>query len=90
MLRIWNPDFSKLVSEVNINQEVTSCDVSIDQKEIAVLAKNGILSHLELETSSFRVLMRSHSDEVTGLAINNLTGNLVSIGRDSSIKIWLA
>ena len=59
-LRIWSPDFSKLVSEVSINQEVASCDINVDQKEIAVLSKDGSLSLLELESSSFRVLIRSH------------------------------
>ena len=29
-LRIWSPDFSKLVSEVSINQEVASCDINVD------------------------------------------------------------
>ena len=59
-LRIWSPDFTKLVSEVSINQEVASCDINVDQKEIAVLSKDGSLSLLELETSSFKVLIRSH------------------------------
>ena len=59
-LRIWSPDFTKLVSEVSINQEVASCDINVDQKEIAVLSKDGSLSLLELESSSFRVLIRSH------------------------------
>ena len=59
-LRIWSPDFSKLVSEVSINQEVASCDINVDQKEICVLSQDGALSLLELESSSFRVLIRSH------------------------------
>ena len=59
-LRIWSPDFSKLVSEVSINQEIASCDINIDQKEIAVLSTDCSLSLLELESSSFRVLIRSH------------------------------
>ena len=29
-LRIWSPDFSKLVSEVSINQEIASCDINVD------------------------------------------------------------
>ena len=59
-LRICSPDFGKLVSEVSINQEVASCDINVDQKEIAVLGTDGSLSLLELESSSFRVLIRSH------------------------------
>lgn len=89
-LRIWSPDFGKLVSEVSINQEVASCDINVDQKEIAVLSNDGSLSLLDLEQSSFRVLIRSHKDDIIGLAHNQITGSLVTIGRDSSIKVWLA
>lgn len=89
-LRIWSPDFEKLVSEVAINQEISGCDISVDQKQISVLATDGTLSLLELESSSFNVLQRSHNDEIISVAHNALSGHLVSIGRDSSIKIWVA
>ena len=89
-LRIWSPDFAKLVSEVSINQEVASCDINVDQKEIAVLSKDGSLSLLELESSSFRVLIRSHQDDIVDLTYNNITGALVTIGSDSSVKVWHA
>ena len=35
-LRLWSPDFSKLISEVNTQQTIVSCDVN--HKEIAVLS----------------------------------------------------
>jgi WD40 repeat protein len=54
------------------------------------MSKEGTLSLLELESSSFRVLMRSHTDEIENMAHNVITGSLVSIGRDSSIKVWHA
>lgn len=87
-LRIWSPDFSKLVSEVSIDQEVASCDVNLDQKEISVLSTDGSLSLLELESSSFRVLIRSHKDDIVDMCHNQTSGTLVTIGRDSSIKMW--
>lgn len=89
-LRIWSPDFGKLVSEVSINQTVAACDINVDQKEIAVLSTDGSLSLLDLESSSFRVLIRSHQDDIVDLAHNQITGSLVTIGRDSSIKVWHA
>ena len=89
-LRIWSPDFAKLVSEVSINQEVASCDINVDQKEIAVLSKDGSLSLLELESSSFRVLIRSHQDDIVDITYNDITGALVTIGSDSSVKVWHA
>ena len=89
-LRIWNPDFSKLVSELSIDSEITSCDINVDQKEIAVMSRDGTLSLLGLESTSFRVLMRSHQDNIIDITHNSMTGNLMSIGRDSSVKVWHA
>jgi WD40 repeat protein len=90
VLRLWNHDFSKLASEVALNQAVASCDINVDGNEIAVLGQNGNISLLELESSAFSVLMRSHADEVLGIAVNDITGTLLSIGKDSSIKVWHA
>jgi WD40 repeat protein len=90
VLRLWNHDFSKLASEVSLNQTIASCDINVDGNEIAVLAQNGTISLLELESSAFSVLMRSHADEVQGIALNDITGSLISIGKDSSIKVWHA
>lgn len=87
-LKIWSADLSKLVSEVALNQQIGSCDINLTQSEIAVLADDGTLSVLELDSSSFRVVMRSHQDEIIELCHNKLAGALVSIGRDSSIKVW--
>ena len=78
------------MSEVSINQEIAGCDISIDQKEIAILSKDGTLSLLELEASSFRVLMRSHQGDIIDMTANAFAGCLVTIGKDSSIKVWLA
>ena len=74
---------------MSINQEIVDCDISIDSKEIAILSKDGTLSLLELDASSFKVLMRSHQDHIVDLALNTISGCLVTIGKDSSIKIWL-
>ena len=73
---------------MSLSTEITSCDINVDQKEIAVMSKDGTLSMLELESSSFRILIRSHTDEIEGMAHNVITGTLVSIGRDSSVKVW--
>jgi len=89
-MKIWTPDCTKLVSEVNINQEVLSTDLNVDNSEIVVLAKDGSLSLLELQASSFKVLMRSHLDNIVGIAHNTISGCLVSIGQDSSVKVWQA
>ena len=87
-MKLWSLDFSRLISEVAINQQIGSVDINNDQSEICILADDGTLSVLELDTSSFKVVMRSHQDEIIDLCHNTQAGALVSIGKDSSIKVW--
>ena len=63
-------------------------DVNVHESEISVLSDDGALSILELDTSSFSVVMRSHQDEIIDICHNQLAGMLVSIGKDSSVKVW--
>lgn len=90
ILRIWSPDFKKLISEVNTQQPILSCDINLAQKEIVVLSSHGSISVLDLDTSSYNVLMRSHQENILDIAHNKMSGKLVSVGLDSSIKIWSA
>ena len=89
-VKIWNGDFSRLVSEVSVNQSIRSCDVNIANTEISILATDGTLSVLDLETSSFKVVMRSHQSDLVEVCHNRLASAIVSIGTDSSIKVWSA
>jgi WD40 repeat protein len=61
-LRLWSPDFSKLISEVNTQLPILSCDVN--HKEIVVLGGQGTLSLLDMQESTFNVIVRSHMDTV--------------------------
>ena len=54
------------------------------------MSTDGTLSLLELESSSFRVLVRSHRDDIVDMAHNQMSGTLITIGKDSSIKLWHA
>jgi len=56
--------------------------------EISILASDGTLSVLDLETSSFKVVMRSHQADLVEVCHNRLASAIVSIGADSSIKVW--
>ena len=80
ILRLWSPDFSKLISEVNTQQPILSCD--INHKEIVVLGANGTISILDMEESTFNVILRSHLDNVHDLCYNRPGGKVVSIGKD--------
>ena len=78
ILRLWSPDFSKLISEVNTQQSIISCD--INHKEISVLSTQGTISLLDLEESSFNVTVRSHLDNIQDMCFNKTGGKVVTIG----------
>ena len=59
-VKLWGLDFGRLISEVQINQTIRSVDVNVHETEISVLSDDGALSVLELDTSSFSMVMRSH------------------------------
>lgn len=40
ILRIWTPDFSQLVSEINTHCPITDCDVNIGETEICLITKD--------------------------------------------------
>lgn len=90
VIRLWTPDFGALKSEVKTSTQVASADISYDGNQIAVMsASHGTLSVLDLETSCYDVVMRSHMGHVTDVASNRITGKVVTIsGDDFSVKVW--
>lgn len=91
ILRIWTPDFESLKSEVNTGNSINHIDINSDGSQICVLSSQvGTISILDLENSSFTVAMRSHLDNITDITYNNMTGKLVSVSEDFSVKVWHA
>lgn len=50
----------------------------------------GTISVLDLESSSYNVVLRSHMESVTDVAHNQMTGKLITIGNDYCVKVWHA
>lgn len=91
ILRIWSTDFDNLKSEVNTGNPITHCDVNIDSNQICVLsAPAGTISVLDLESSSYNVVLRSHMDNISDITHNQMSGKLVTVGDDYCVKVWHA
>jgi WD40 repeat protein len=69
---------------------VVSCDINIHGNEIAILGANGQVSLLKLDSSSYNVMIDSHTADLSDVGYNDVTGRLLTAGKDSSIKIWEA
>ena len=90
-IRLWTTDFENLKSEVKTGSPISSCDVNYDGSQICVMSQeSGTISVLDLATSSYNVVLRTHTDHVTDLAHNLMTGKLVTLGDDYCVKIWNA
>lgn len=90
-IRLWSTDFENLKSEVKTGTVVQSCDINYDGSQICVLSvDSGTISVLDLNTSSYNVVLRTHTDHVTDIAHNLITGKLVTLGEDYCVKIWNA
>lgn len=89
ILRIWSTDFENLKSEVNTGNQINHIDINSDSNQICVLSSNqGTISLLDLENSSYNVVMRSHQDNINDIVHNQMTGLLVTVSDDFSVKVW--
>jgi WD40 repeat protein len=90
-MRIWSTDFENLKSEVNTGNQITHCDINLDSTQICVFsAAQGTVSVLDLENSSYNVVLRSHMDNITDLDYNQMTSKLITVGEDYFVKVWHA
>jgi len=53
-------------------------------------APAGTISVLDLESSSYNVVLRSHMDNISDIAHNQMSGKLVTVGDDYCVKVWHA
>ena len=89
VIRLWSPDFSNLKSEVKTISRISSADISYDSNQIAVFSEmSGTVSILDLESSSYDVVIRSHLGQVVDICSNRMTNKLVTISDDYSVKVW--
>ncbi len=66
---MWSHEFTKLISELSVTS-ISAADINNDNSEICILAEEGTLSILELDTSSYKVVMRSHQDDIIEICHN--------------------
>jgi|TARA_B110001450_G_scaffold229665_1_gene230384 WD40 repeat protein len=50
----------------------------------------GTISVLDLDSSSYNVVLRSHMDNINDIAHNQMAGKLVTVGDDYCVKVWHA
>ena len=87
-LRVWPLDFSEFYLEAYHEGVIISLDISYDSQKVACGTSNGSLSILDLNSQSYRTLLRSHTNEIMSLTYQPCTNYLISLSKDGSIRVW--
>ena len=87
-IRVWPLDFSEFFLEAQHESIIIALDVSLDGLKVACGTSANSLSILDLTTQNYKTLLRSHSDTITSLRSQEENHILVSLSKDSSIRIW--
>ena len=87
-VRVWPLDFVDYFLEAHHDSAITSMDVSSDGLHIAIGTEQGAVGLLSVGDQVHRNVLRSHSDTVTGLAIDVHDSMAATAAADGTIRVW--
>lgn len=87
-VRVWPLDFVDYFLEAHHDSAITSLDVSSDGLHIAIGTEQGAVGLLSVGDQVHRNVLRSHSDTVTGLAIDVHDSMAATAAADGTIRVW--
>ena len=87
-VRVWPLDFVDYFLEAHHDSAITSLDVSSDGLHIAIGTEQGAVGLLSVGDQVHRNVLRSHSDTVTGLAVDVHDSMAATAAADGTIRVW--
>ena len=87
-VRVWPLDFSDYFLEAHHDASITSLDVSSDGLAIAIGTEMGAVGMLSVGDHTHHNVLRSHSNKVTGLAIDPHDTMISTASADGTVRIW--
>ncbi|XP_036081888.1 WD repeat-containing protein 90 isoform X3 [Rousettus aegyptiacus] len=87
-LRLWPLDFSSVLLEAEHEGPISSVRLSPDGLHVLSTTSSGHLGFLDIPSREYSVLMRSHTALVLALAIECSRGQLATVSRDQTVRIW--
>ncbi|OQR87720.1 WD repeat-containing protein 90 [Achlya hypogyna] len=88
LLRVWPLDFSDFYLEARHDHSVESVDLSGDGMQVLAVCANGTIGVLDVPSQQYAIVLRSHTAEITALALSPSNSTVVSVGKDHSIRVW--
>ncbi|XP_021530736.2 WD repeat-containing protein 90 isoform X1 [Aotus nancymaae] len=87
-LRLWPLDFSSVLLEAEHEGPVSSVSVSPDGLRVLSTTSSGHLGFLDTPSRVYCMLARSHTAPVLALATEQRRGQLATVSRDRTVRIW--
>ncbi len=87
-VRVWSNDFSQVYIEAKHDQAICGLTTSHDQTRVLISTVTGSLGILNLVNKEHKNLIRSHIQSVLGVDYDDTRKQMISIGKDGTIRIW--
>ncbi|KAM5198229.1 WD repeat-containing protein 90 isoform 1-T1 [Hipposideros larvatus] len=87
-LRLWPLDFSSVFLEAEHEGPISSVRLSPDGLRVLSTTSSGHLGFLDIPSREYNVLVRSHTALVLALATECSRGQLATVSRDHTVRIW--
>nr|XP_019611822.1 PREDICTED: WD repeat-containing protein 90 isoform X4 [Rhinolophus sinicus] len=87
-LRLWPLDFSSVLLEAEHEGPISSVRLSPDGLQVLSTTSSGHLGFLDIPSREYNVLARSHTALVLALATTYSRGQLATVSRDHTVRIW--
>jgi WD40 repeat protein len=86
LVKVWNNDFGEAVLEAEHPAAVVGLVLS--SSAAYCLTDNAVLGALDLDSSAYKTLVRSHTQGILASCVHRPSGYLVTVGEDRSIRLW--
>ena len=87
-IRVWALDFSEFFLEAYYESVVISLDTSMDGLKVACGTSANTLNIVDLKKQNSTTRLSSHCDTITALRYQKAHEFLLSLSKDSTIRIW--
>ena len=87
-LRVWPLDFTEYLLEARHEGPVVSVDISADRFSIVCGTLNCTIGTLDMSSSAYKTLLRSHTAPVLAIDVHPSTGMILTASSDNTLRIW--
>ena len=87
-IRVWPLDFGEFYVEAKHDGSVVALDISKDGLSVGLGTTKGYLGILDLTRQDCKTVIRAHFAGVDGLGIDLPSEQLISLGKDDTIRVW--